>query len=341
MNEETTVKVGIAGAGRQGVAYIGEFDALDRCAVAWVCETNFSRLMDIQEQFPYLRVTATYDDLLQDPSLDAVVVASPLERRYELALAALQAGKHVLVHAPLAIDVGQADALVATAGACGLVLGSGHLDLYHPAVAEIKSLLEQDQIGELCYLESTSIRPAPADARLDVTWNLAASDVAIALHLAGERPVAVVAIGRDFVTPTLVDTAFITIRYESGRFSQHHVSWLAPRQVRRFSVAGRRGAIDFNEDRAKNTLRLFSSTLDLAGQEAAPALVLDLDNMLMSHLETASLSRRACAHFLDSVRTGRQPEADGALGRDVVRVLAAASDSIRQGAALVSLEIRD
>jgi predicted dehydrogenase len=335
------IRVAILGAGSRGIELLRAFDGLAGCMVAAAVDPNLSRLLYVQEWFPHVAVTAVDGTVLHDPSVSVVVVAAPLDIRPALATAALAAGKHVLVNGRLAADGQQAAELVALAAKQGKVLAASHELVYHPAVQEMKTVLELGRLGELCYLESARQRPVSLAHEPDAIWGMMALDVAVALYLAGEQPVRVQAVGRDFTPAGQLDVVFMTVHYESGRFSQHHVSTLSPQRSHRCQVVGREGAMVFNEERTAEVLRVYTAA-GLPGSQGAvkaatAVMEYDLNDLVFASQESAIPLVRQCSAFLEAV-CGRQPlAADGALGRELVQVLDAAERSVREGGTAVEL----
>lgn len=343
------VQVGVVGVGRWGARLARELDALEGCQIVQICDTNLSRLMMVQDQFPHIAPTAAYEELLANESLEAIVVATPAETHYELALAALEAGKHLMVEAPLAATLSQADRLVEEAARRKRIVAVGHTLIYHPAVSEMKTMISLGEVGRLYYMESGRLNMglATSGAAEDALWSLAIHDVAIALYLAGERPVEVSGIGRDAAGNGLLDVAFVAIRYQSGLFSQHHVSWLSPHRVRRFFVSGAESALVFSDNRQADKLRVFAmrpaDARPLEEQELeqnAADMAFGLETLLPPDDlagERESPMTRQCLDFINCLEQGGAPLVDGASGREVVRVLAAAGQSIRQNSRPISL----
>jgi predicted dehydrogenase len=340
MNE--MIRVAILGIGVRGVELLRAFDGLSGCIVAGAADPNLSRLLYVQEWFPHVAVTAVDGTVLNDPAVKVIVVAAPLEVRPALAAAALEAGKHVLVNGRLAAEGERAAKLVSLAADRGKVLAASHELVYHPAVQEMKTILELGRVGELCYLESARQRPAEPAHEPDAIWSLTALDVAVALYLAGPaKPVRVTAMGRDFSQAGRMDVAFISVEYEGGRFSQHHVSTLSPQRSHRCQVVGREGAMVFNEERTAEVLRVYTAAGLLGSQGATKVatavMEYDLNDLVYAGQESAIPLVRQCTAFLEAVRGGRPVAADGALGREVVNVLGAAERSVRGGGAAVAL----
>lgn len=337
---EPNLNLGVVGVGHRGAELIRSFDALEGCKVSKICDSSLSQLMFVREWFPHIPVTADYDDLLQDESIQAIVVATPLESRYVQANASLRSGKHVLLEAPASPNSRQADDLVETAANLHRVIGVGHTVVYQPVISEIRTLLDLGQVGKLCYMASEHSRFAVTDTADNVIWDLATEDVAVALYLADEPAISVTAVGQNYVHDSLVDAASLQINFESGRFSQHSVNWLPSECRHRFRVGGSEGSIRFEGigDEGK---------LFLSGHEIGPGdCEVGADGHVASHSVEITPSPREgnpsaltleCADFLDSVRFDKELFASGKLGRDVVKVLEAADRSMRQNSVTVEI----
>lgn len=333
-------RVGVLGAGYWGPNVIRTFAGLPDCEVAWVCDQRPGRLQYIAERFPDVRLTNRYDDLLEDPTLTAIAIVTPVSSHRALGEAALQAGKHVFIEKPLAPTPEDAASLVTTAQQAGRVLATGHLFVYHAAIARLRQAAQSGELGRLCYAESARVNLGPPASEVDVLWDLAVHDVAVLLSILGEEPVEVICEGHRYVHPTLVDVAFLTLRFANGFVAQHHVSWLSPMKVRRFFLAGTEGSGVFDDMRDEGRLLLTDK-----GEDSRIGAK-DTDNKELFYkpgeIRAPALSpipplTAELAHFLDCIRTGRTPEADGRAGLAVVRVLDAAEQSIVQGGAPVRL----
>jgi predicted dehydrogenase len=339
------VRLAIVGAGRRGSDLIQEFDRQEDCRIVQVCDHNFSRVLTVRERFPHLPATVAYDDVLRDDTVTAVVIATPTATHYELARAALEAGKDVAVAAPLALHGREADELATLAASQNKKLAVGHTALYHAAVSEIKQMLALGQIGNLCYMESSRLTGRRDGAGTDVLWRLAVHDVAVALYLAGDRAVAVSATGGAFSGGALIDVAFVTLRYANGSFSQHHVGWLSTYRARRFFVSGLEGSLLFNDNRQRDKLRLFRQEAGVAalndeafGDNQGEALSLSLETMLAPPAGgDDSAVARQCADFVAAWRDDRTPLGNVNLGCQVVHVLEAAGHSIAKGGIPIAL----
>ncbi len=332
--------IAIVGAGYWGPNLIRNFDSLADCQVRWVCDRKPGRLRYVNERWPHIPLTEDYAQVLKDPSVDAVVIATPVSTHCDLATAALEAGKHVFVEKPLAATSDQALRIVELAERKKLVLATGHIFVYHPAVAAMESAIQRGEIGKPCYAESGRVNLGPPASEVNVIWDLAVHDISILLYLWDQEPVEVVAYGEHFLHPTLIDVAFLHLRFADGSMAQHHVSWLSPEKVRRFFVAGTEGSLKFDDTLPEGKLRIIDQGVDSRiglKDDDVKELYYRPGRITVPQLPNDEPLRVECQHFLDCIRNGHPPRADGRAGLAVVRVLEAAELSIAAGSRPIPL----
>ncbi len=231
-----SLRVGQAGLGEWGKNLARNF--ADLADLTWLCDPANGKRGEFEARYPQARWAETFEEMLADPQLDAVVIATPVPTHYELAKAALEAGKHVFVEKPPAMKSGEIDELVSLAGERDLVLMPGHLLLYHPGVQKLKELVESGALGEvLCVYGNRQnlgrIRPYE-----NALWSLGVHDLSVILFLLDEDPVEATAHGRDFLQPGVEDVVFCFLRFPSGRIAHMHLSWLDPHKMRKMTVVG-------------------------------------------------------------------------------------------------------
>lgn len=339
-----TLQVAVVGAGYWGPNLIRTFDGLAECQVRWVCDKKPGRLRYVQEQFPHLPVTGDLGQVLADPAVGAVAIATPVSTHRAVALAALAAGKHVLVEKPLADSVTNARAIVAAAQAAERVLAVGHVFVHHPAVVRMRELIDAGKIGRLCYCESSRVNLGPPASEVNVIWDLAVHDLAMLLYLWDEMPVELTAYGNRFLHPRFIDAAFLHVRFAGGGIAQHHVSWLSPEKVRRFFVAGTQGSLHFDDTLAEGKLRHIDQGEDNRiglGDEESKPLHYRPGQVHVPTLPAQLPLGAECADFIRRIREGGRPVADGRAGLSVVRLLELADESIARGSVPISLDWTD
>jgi predicted dehydrogenase len=242
---ERRAKVGLAGLGYWGPNLARNFD--DLAELAWLCDVSDEARSRFSPRYPRARMTADFDDLLADDSVQAVVVATPVPTHYELAKRALEAGKHVLVEKPPAMRSGEMEELVGVAESRGLVLMPGHLLLYHPGVRKLKQLVEGGELGEVLCVYGNRQNLGKIRKDENALWSLGVHDLSVILYLVGEEPDEAIALGRDFLTPGVEDVVFCYLRFPSGKIAHMHLSWLDPHKMRKMTVVGREKMAVFDD----------------------------------------------------------------------------------------------
>jgi predicted dehydrogenase len=232
------LKLGAVGLGYWGPNLARNLDELDGASLTWICDRDEDRLARYGGRFPKGRKTTRFEDLLEDDSLDAVAIATPVVTHFELARQALLAGKHVFVEKPLALSSTLGEQLVALAEERGLVLMPGHLLLYHPGVAKLKDLVDSEELGRLLYVYGNRQNLGQIRKDENALWSLGAHDLSVILHLVGEEPVEAWARGESFLNPGVEDIVFCYLRFPSGVVAHMHLSWLDPHKMRRMTVVG-------------------------------------------------------------------------------------------------------
>jgi predicted dehydrogenase len=232
------LKLGAVGLGYWGPNLARNLDELEGASLTWICDRDEDRLARYGGRFPEGRKTTRFEDLLEDDSLDAVAIATPVVTHFELARQALLAGKHVFVEKPLALSSSLGEQLVALAEERGLVLMPGHLLLYHPGVAKLKDLVDSEELGRLLYVYGNRQNLGQIRKDENALWSLGAHDLSVILHLVGEEPVEAWARGESFLNPGVEDIVFCYLRFPSGVVAHMHLSWLDPHKMRRMTVVG-------------------------------------------------------------------------------------------------------
>jgi predicted dehydrogenase len=237
--------VGVVGLNYWGPNLVRNFD--DLAELTWLCDIDPEHLAPVAARYPQARSTTAYDELLADDALDAVVIATPVPTHYELALRALEAGKHVFVEKPPAMRAAEMDELVATAEAGNRVLLPGHLLLYHPGVLKLKELIDGGELGEVLCVYGNRQNLGIVRTNENALWSLGVHDLSVILYLLDEDPETATAQGRDFLTPGVEDVVFCFLRFPSGKIAHMHLSWLDPHKMRKMTVVGREKMAVFDD----------------------------------------------------------------------------------------------
>lgn len=333
--DASTFKVAVAGYGYWGPNLVRNFSELPGVRVAAVSDLNPERLLQVQTRYPALGVTTNYRDLLEDPAVDAVILATPVSTHFELALAALEAGKHVMVEKPLAQSASQAAALIEAAGRQQRVLFVDHTFVYTGAVRKIKELVDAGHLGRLLYYDSVRVNLGLFQHDVDVLWDLAVHDLAIMDHVLGLRPLAVAATGVAHFPNQPVNTAYLTCFFEDDLIAHFHVNWLAPVKVRRTLIGGDRQMIVYDDLEPSEKIKVYDKGVTLtngqgSSRQRAHELLVDYraGDMCAPRLSLAEALAVEARHFVECCRSGMTPLTDGLAGLRVVQILEAATKSL-------------
>jgi predicted dehydrogenase len=325
-----TLSVGVVGLGYWGPNLARNFAAIPGCELAYLCDADAAGRERAARMFPAARATPDLDELLADPSLDAVVLATPVATHAELAVRALEAGKHCFVEKPLAQSVAEAERAVAAARTAGRLLMVGHLLEYHPGVGKLKELTESGELGDVYYIYGNRLNLGKLRADENALWSLGAHDVSVVLYLADEEPSEVVAHGESYVRPGVEDVVFCFLRFPSGLTAHLHLSWLDPHKERRFTVVGSRRMATFDDMELERKLTVYDKGFDEDSRTYGEYITRSGD-VFSPRIPNVEPLRVECEHFVDSIRSGRAPRSDGESGLRVVRVLEQLQRSLDSG----------
>ena len=326
------MRLGILGAGGWGKNLVRVFCELIGDEAVTVVDPESSRLDAARSKHPGI-VVATAPSW---KDFDAVVIAAPAPLHYSLAHDALEAGLHVLVEKPLALSSDHVRSLVSLAEANERTLMVDHLLEYHPAVERLRQWQQDGTLGAIRHMTSQRLNLGVIRSEENAWWSLAPHDVSIVLHLMGELPLDVSAVGGTYLQQGIPDVVHATLRFAGGAIAHIHVSWLEPVKTRRLTVVSERAMATFDDMRDD---KLVVRTDEIRHQEGR--MVIDAQPELVEQLPDGEPLRSMAEHFLDAVRTGEAPRSDGWDGLRVVRVLEAVQQSMDRGGQIVQMETTD
>ena len=318
--QEEPVRVGVAGLGYWGPNLARNLAAIPGCELRWLCDSSAQALAELGRAFPRARVTGELQELLEDPELDAIVLATPVPTHAELAIRVAQAGKHCFVEKPLATTAAEAQRAVDAAESAQRILMVGHLLEYHPAVDRLKDLIDSDELGSLYYLYGNRLNLGKLRADENALWSLGAHDVSVVLRLIGEEPEECLAHGASYVRDGVQDVVFCYLRFPSGIVAHLHLSWLDPHKERRLTVVGARRMATFDDMQIEGKLTIYDKGFDEDSRSWGEYIARSGD-VFSPRLPNSEPLRIECEHFLECIRTGATPRSDGLSGLRVVRVL--------------------
>jgi predicted dehydrogenase len=321
------IRIAVAGLGYWGPNLARNFAAIPGCELAWCCDASEAQRERWKPAFPGTRFTADLQDALDDPELDAVVLATPVPTHGPLAERVLAAGKHCFVEKPLAYSVAEAEAAVAAAARAGRILMVGHLLVYHPGVAKLEEIAAAGELGDIHYIYSNRLNLGKLRADENALWSLGAHDVSVVLHLAGEEPHLVEARGESYMRRPVEDVVFCFLRFPSGLAAHLHLSWLDPHKSRSFTVVGARKMATFDDMALERKLTVYDKGFDQDVRSYGEYITRagDIYSPAIGNREPLRIE---CEHFVECIREGRTPRSDGEAGLRVVRVLEALQRSL-------------
>jgi predicted dehydrogenase len=304
-----------------------------------VCDESAERLARAQKDFSGLRTFASFEEMLKDAAFDAVALATPVSSHFPLAKRALEAGRHVLVEKPLATSKRDAVELIALAERQQRVLMVDHTFVYHPAVHKIKALVEAGELGQLRYIDSTRINLGLFQHDVNVLWDLAVHDLSIVNYLTPERPLAVSAVATAHTPGAPENIGFIVLRYTSGLVVHLNCSWVSPVKIRHMLIGGDKKMVLYNDLDANEPLKVYDSGYQARSDEDRNRLLFDYraGDVYSPKVPGREALASLAADFVQAVTKGTRPVSDGRFGADVVAILEAAQQSVRQRGQEVSL----
>ncbi|MDR2876764.1 MAG: Gfo/Idh/MocA family oxidoreductase [Chromatiales bacterium] len=326
------VNIAVIGYGYWGPNLVRNFAELNGAAVVGVSDQDQKKLDVVQRRYPSIKTTTRFQDLLDDPSVDAVAIATPVSTHFELGMAALRAGKHVWIEKPMTETSMQARKLIEEAERRERVLFVDHTFVYTGAVRKMGELIRSGDLGKIYYYDSTRVNLGLFQRDVNVISDLAVHDFSILDYLLGEHPVAVSASGINHFPGTPENLAYITLFYDSGTIAHINVSWLAPVKVRQILVGGSKKMITYNDLEPSEKVKIYDKGISFTDD---PQKIYEMrvgyrtGDMLAPKLNESEALRVGAEHFVDCIVNSKTPETSGQLGMHVVEIIEAATSSMR------------
>lgn len=338
------INIGIVGYGYWGPNLVRNFAETPGANVAAVAELDTAKLAVVQRRYPAVKTTTDFRALLNDPNIDAVAIATPVSTHFELALAALRAGKHVWVEKPMTETSDQARQLIDEAERRDRVLIVDHTFIYTGAVTKMAELIKGGELGRIYYYDSIRVNLGLFQRDVSVISDLAVHDFSILDHLLDEHPVAVSASGTNHFPGTPENLAYVTLFYESGTIAHANVSWLAPVKVRQILVGGSKQMITYNDLEPSEKIKVYDKGVSFTDD---PQKIQEMrvgyrtGDMWAPRLAVTEALSVEGEHFVDCIENRKVPKTDGQLGLRVVELIEAATQSMRHKGETVYIRARE
>ncbi len=337
--QKEVIRAAVAGLGGWGKNLARNYYQIPDCDLRYICDTDERALRAMAQQFPGTPTTRRYEDLLEDPAIQAIVVATPAPTHHALGKAALLAGKDVFIEKPFTLEVAHAEELIRIADGEGRILMVGHLMEYHPVIGHLKQLADSGALGDIYYMYNQRVNLGTVRQDENALWNFAPHDISSILYLIGREPTDIAARGQSYLKRGVEDVVFMTLNFGDQAMAHVHVSWLDPHKVRKMTIVGSKKMAVFDDVDANEKLRIYDkgATYNSDYSTYAEYVTLRSGDILIPNVKVGEPLRTECNHFLDCVRTRKQPMSDGRDGLRIVKVLDAAQRSLRQNGVPVDL----
>lgn len=334
------IAVGVVGCGYWGPNLVRNFRGLPNCQMRAMCDASEARLRHMKSLYPEVEGITDFTGLLNGMDLDAVVIATPVKHHYLLAKASLLAGKHTFIEKPMAASSAECEELIEIANGTGLVLMVGHTFLYSAPVQKIVDIVRAGDIGEIRYINSRRLNLGLFQKDINVAWDLAPHDISIILHILGESPLTVNCQGNAHVTPGIEDITNISLTFQHKRFATIQSSWLEPRKVRDMTIVGTRRMIVYDDLQTNEKIRIYDVRVERPPHYDTFAdfhYSYHYGDSYIPHIQQEEPLKTECQHFLDCIETGAKPLTSGHEGLELVKILEAASASLKDRGAPVAV----
>src|SRR6266542_4440210 len=331
------IGIGVIGYGYWGPNLVRNFSEVPGSRVVAVCDSQSDRLSQVQERYPAIRTTADYRDLLNDTSIDAIVIATPVSTHFDLAMQALHAGKHIFLEKPMTASLEQGERLLEYAARLQRTIMVDHTFVFTGAVRKIKELVDTEQLGQLYYYDSVRVNLGIFQHDVNVLWDLAAHDLAIMDFVLGIQPSVVAATGIAHIPGQPKDVAYLTCIFSGNLIAHFHVNWLSPVKVRRTLIGGDRRMIVYDDLEPSEKVKIYNRGITLGGGPAGPDGPYEMlvgyrtGDMWAPKVSLTEALAVEAQHFVECVARGLRPITDGRAGLRIVRILEAATLSLKQG----------
>ena len=329
--------VGVIGCGYWGPNLLRNFAENEAAELRWICDADEARLAAMRRRYPAAQTSTDYQKLLDDPNLDAIAVVTPVATHFQIARAALVAGKHLLVEKPLTATAAEAEELNDLAARNQRTLMVDHTFVYTGAVRKMKEIVASGELGDLLYFDSVRINLGLFQKDINVLWDLAPHDLSIMDYLIDRQPDGLSAIGSCHIEPGIENIAYLMLHFPGDFIAHFHFNWLAPVKIRRTMIAGSSKMILYDDIEPTEKVRIYDKGVTTnrvgADREADYQTLVSYrtGDVWAPKLDSTEALRHVVTEFLDSIRKRRSPLTDGQAGLRVVRLLEAAQQSIKAG----------
>lgn len=336
----TDINIGVIGYGYWGPNIVRNFFTAANCSVKMVADARPERLALLTKSFPSVKGVSSADDVLNDKTIDAVVIATPVFTHYNLAKRALEKGKHVLIEKPMTSSVAEADELINLAIQKGVLLMVDHTFLYTGAVQKMKDIIDSQVIGVPRYFDSSRINLGLFQPDINVLWDLAPHDISILIYLIKDTPVSINATGISHTRNSIENIAYMTVNYDSDFIAHFNCSWTSPVKVRQTLIGGDKKMIVYNDLEPSEKVRIYDTGYNHKTEEDRKKIMVDYrtGDVYIPKLSGQEALSGVANDFIQSIISQMEPLANAYLGMKVVQILEASQESIKNNGKEVKIK---
>ena len=335
------VNIGFVGLGSWGTNLLKAFSTVKGANIKSCCDKNSISLEKARRLLPNSSFTRKFDDLISDGEIDTIVIATSAVTHYELALQAIQKGKHVFVEKPLAMSIKDSSSLVNLAAKKRIKLMVGHILEYHPAVEKMRELITKNELGKIYYVYSQRVNLGVLRKDENALWSLAPHDISMVNFLLDKEPIRVSAYGQSYLQKGIEDVVFINLQMSNKIFIHIHISWLNPFKVRRLTIVGSKKMAVFDDMESSEKVKIYDKGFKKQKKQKfiypLTSLVVRFGDIVAPKIDMSEPLKRECEHFIHCILKNKTPRSDGAAGLRVIKVLAAAQTSLRENGRWVKI----
>jgi predicted dehydrogenase len=316
------INIGIIGAGAWGINHVRTFNQLPGCDVVKVSDLSPQNLEKVKGISSNINVTDDYHEIISDPAINAVVIATTSDTHYSIAKEALLNNKHAFVEKPLCLNLSESEELIKISDEKNLTLMVGHLLLYHPVINWIKEYIDKGEIGDIHYIYSHRLNLGKVRTTENALWSLAPHDISVMLYLVDSPVVKSHGVGKSFINKGIEDLFFFSLEFANGVLGHGHVSWLDPNKTRKFTIVGSKKMIIFDDVASSEKIKIYDKgVFHKEYGNYGESLSLRDGDIYSPAIKVTEPLKIECQHFLDCIKSGTKPLSDGVNGLNVTKVL--------------------
>lgn len=332
--------LGQIGIGAWGKNHLRNYTRLPDCRVKTACDKNRNVLDSIALDYKgEIKCAIDTEDIFSDKDIEGVIIATLPDTHADLAVRALESGKHVFIEKPLAMSVEEGLRIKKAAEKYKKVCMVGHILLYHPAVITLKKYIDDGTLGEIYYMYSTRVNLGQIRKEENALWSLTSHDISVVMHLLGQNPHSLSAVGNAYLRKNIHDVVFVNMNFKKDVMAHIHASWLDPHKIRQFTIVGSKKMAIFDDMASSEKLKIYDKGVDkVSGKDPYDAfLALRSGDIFVPEINMEEPLKLECREFLDCIKHNRRPLADVDNGIEVLKVLEAAQKSLDSGGRTVKI----